>query len=91
MMSKTNQVDDLLTRFERKPINQKKCPYCHHGEQGFINPRKDLFSSDGSDYFISVSIRKSKMHLAVLSWDGGYSENLPINYCPMCGRKLTHD
>ena len=23
--------------------------------------------------------------------DGDYSEDLPINYCPMCGRKLTHD
>ena len=38
MMTRKNQVDDLLTRFERKPINQKKCPYCHHGEQGFIKP-----------------------------------------------------
>ena len=27
-MTRKNQVDDLLTRFERKPINQKKCPYC---------------------------------------------------------------
>ena len=82
MMTRKNQVDDLLTRFERKSITQKKCPYCAP------NHSKDLFSSDGSDYFISVSIRMSKMHLAVLSWDGGYSGNLPINYCPVCGRKL---
>ena len=28
MMTRKNQVDDLLARFERKSISQKKCPYC---------------------------------------------------------------
>lgn len=27
-MTRKNQVDDLLARFERKSITQKKCPYC---------------------------------------------------------------
>ena len=49
MMTRKNQVDDLLARFERKSITQKKCPYCAP------NHSKDLFISDGSDYFISVS------------------------------------
>lgn len=82
MMSKTNQVDDLLTRFERKPINQKKCPYCAP------NHHKNLFICDKGDYFMSISIRKSKVHLVELFWDGGYIKDLPINYCPKCGRKL---
>ena len=43
MMTRKNQVDDLLARFERKSITQKKCPYCAP------NHSKDLFSSDGSD------------------------------------------
>ena len=42
-MTRKNQVDDLLARFERKSITQKKCPYCAP------NHSKDLFSSDGSD------------------------------------------
>ena len=28
MMTRINQVDELLTKFERKSISQKKCPYC---------------------------------------------------------------
>lgn len=61
---------------------QEKCPYCatNHG--------KDLFNCSGSDYFVSVSIKQSKMYLMVFSWDSDYSEDLPINYCPKCGRKL---
>lgn len=63
--------------------NQKKCPYCA------TNHSKDLFNCSGSDYFFSVSIRQSKMYLMVFSYDGDYSEDLPINYCPICGRKLS--
>lgn len=75
--SKRKAGDRMMTK------QQEKCPYCA------TNHSKDLFSSDGSDYFISVSIRKSKMYLMVFSWDGDYSEDLPINYCPICGRKLS--
>ena len=63
----------------------EKCPYCA------TNHSKDLFNCSGSDYFVSVSIRQSKMYLMVFSWDGDYSEDLPINYCPMCGRKLAEN
>ena len=61
---------------------QEKCPYCA------TNHSKDLFNCSGNDYFVSVSIRQSKMYLMVFSYDGDYSEDLPINYCPICGRKL---
>lgn len=42
---------------------QEKCPYCA------TNHSKDLFNCSGSDYFVSVSIRQSKMYLKVIKGD----------------------
>ena len=57
-----------------------------------LRSNPDCHQSYRSTWFSckKININKPKMHLAVLSWDGGYSGNLPINYCPVCGRNLRH-
>lgn len=87
-MTRKNKVDDLLTRFERKPINQKKCPYCHF-DKYHDDPNDTLFS-DGCEIFIrqnqSMDIYFSEYRDPELGND--YEFNFKIEYCPKCGRKL---
>lgn len=65
-------------------MSKEQCPYCS------IDNGTELFTCGGDDYdyFISVSIDKSKLHFEEFSWDGNFSEDLEINCCPKCGRKL---
>ncbi len=65
-------------------MSKEQCPYCS------IDNGTELFTCGGDDYdyFISVSIDKSKLHFEEFSWDGNFSEDLEISYCPKCGRKL---
>lgn len=65
-------------------MSKEQCPYCS------IDNGTELFTCGGDDYdyFISVSIDKSKLHFEEFSWDGNFSEDLEINYCPKFGRKL---
>ena len=95
MMTRKNQVDDLLARFERKPINQKKCPYCHHGEQGFIKPLIRYTGETGDmgemDYHeAALDIEHNQLYIQGYVHNlGEYCFETDANYCPMCGRKLS--
>lgn len=70
-----------------------RCPYC--------NNRKDLFGFDYSmsidglvDAYLSTNVRVIDKSLIVStsSYDeDGVSTGIHINYCPMCGRKLTKE
>lgn len=61
---------------------QEECPYCSDLH------RKDLYNAEGSDYTLSLYIYKSTLHVDTFSWDGDYSDEIKINYCPKCRRRL---
>ena len=52
MMSRTNQVDDLLTRFERKTINQEKCSYKSPEELGQFLVHDYAFGNIMAGYYV---------------------------------------
>lgn len=96
-MTRKNKVDDLLTRFERKPINQKKCPYCHHGEQGFIKPlirytgeTGDMGEMDYHEAALDIEHKQLYIQGNVLHL-GEYCFETDANYCPKCGRRLLSE
>ena len=89
-MTRKNKVDDLLTRFERKPINQKKCPYCHNetGKKHYTLLEWHYFANDNYvEATVDINTDKS-MSLIVGDYYGDDTDEIKINYCPMCGRKL---
>ena len=57
------------------------CPYC--GE-----PQLNLVDEDGG---IEMWIEKTYDDKHVISVDSPYVWSIPINFCPICGRKLTMD
>lgn len=90
-MTRKNQVDDLLTRFERKSINQKKCLYCHHetGKKHYILLECHYYANDDNYVEATVDINTDKsMSLIVGDYYGDNTDEIKINYCPKCGRKL---
>lgn len=92
-MSRTNQVDDLLTRFERKSAKQnQKCPYCHNeiGKTHYALVNSNFLTSDDECMEATVDINSNDktMSLTISDFYGDDSEEIKINYCPMCGRKL---
>lgn len=92
-MSRTNQVDDLLTRFERKSAKQnQKCPYCHNeiGKTHYALLASHFYTSDDECMEATVDINSNDktMSLTIGDFYGDDSEEIKINYCPMCGRKL---
>lgn len=72
-------------------MSKEKCPYCSF----------DRYHDDPNEFIIDegflVSIRQNNT-LEISFW-GDYEKfegldlerHAEINYCPMCGRKLTHD
>lgn len=69
---------------------QKKCPYCHEDICAGADPwvgrvGKDMLADDGqSQVYVSI---EHPGHLMVVDYEGT-TDSAPINYCPMCGRKL---
>lgn len=94
-MTRKNKVDDLLTRFERKPINQKKCPYCHNeiGKKHYVLVNSNFLTSDDEYMEATVDINSNDktMSLIVGDYYGDSTDEIKINYCPMCGRKLSDE
>lgn len=92
-MSRTNQVDDLLTRFERKSAKQnRKCPYCHNEieKTHYALVGSNFYTSDDEYMEATVDINSNDKTLVLTIGDfyGDNSDEIKINYCPMCGRKL---
>ena len=61
---------------------QADCPYCH-------SPYKTIVNAKYWDEMNVALGRDSRLH----EWGAnGIGKNpMPINYCPMCGRKLGED
>lgn len=71
--------------------NQKDCPYCHHETRRKHNVLLNYTFLTSDDDFIeaTVDINTDKsMSLIVGDYYGDGSEEIKINYCPMCGRRL---
>ena len=79
-------IDLLINVLEAPTEEQQKCEYCHSGGSRFDNEslwgKKPL---QGINDFDKMAINLSKRQL--VSADALHA--FPINYCPMCGRKLS--
>lgn len=82
-----------MTRFEIKPMNQNKCPYCHFPSEGW---GKDfMVQLDLEKECMAISEHKEHFYITCVTNDtaneiNGIQErfSLDINYCPICGRNL---
>ena len=96
MMTRKNQVDDLLTRFERKSINQKKCSCCDFDSDGFGKNiigkgygscEIRLYRATKYDFYIySYSVGAEAL---LKDWFEIYSQK--VRFCPVCGRRLLSE
>ena len=71
--------------------NQKDCPYCHHetGKKHYVLLTWHYFANDDNYVEATVDINTDKsMSLIVGDYYGDNTDEIKINYCPMCGRKL---
>lgn len=62
--------------------NRKGCNYCLK--------KKELIDDTNADIFIDDSDCNSNAYLtiSVILEEYYYGRNIPINYCPICGKKL---
>lgn len=83
-MTRKNKVDDLLTRFERKPTNQKKCPYCQGNEPlvNFDDTPIQIYIGFNEDSALSVDVDSAIYNLTF---------EIQAIYCPICGRRLLSE
>ncbi|MEJ6075487.1 hypothetical protein [Lactobacillus johnsonii] len=91
-MTRKNKVDDLLTRFERKSAKQnQKCPYCHN-EIGRVHyallDSNFLTSDEYMEATVDINSNDKTMVLTIGDYYGDNTDEIKINYCPICGRKL---
>lgn len=74
--------------------DQKKCPYCHHGRQGFIQPLirytgETGFMGDMDYHETALDIEHNQLYIQGYVFGlGEYCFETDVNYCPKCGRKL---
>lgn len=84
-----------MTRFEIKPTNQEKCPYCHNeiGKTHYALVGSNFYTSDDEYMEATVDINSNDktMSLTIGDFYGDDSEEIKINYCPMCGRRLLSE
>lgn len=69
---------------------QQQCPYCHHetgGKHCVLLGYTYLTSND--DYVeANVDIKDKSMFLNIGDYYKDVNDEIKINYCPICGRKL---
>lgn len=77
--------------------NQKDCPYCHHEtrKNHYILLECHYFANDNYvEATVDINTDKS-MSLIVGDYYGDDygddTDEIKINYCPMCGRKLSNE
>ena len=61
------------------------CPYCQRSAR---NPEA-LLDEDQKPY-VDILNNKKEAYLEILTFDD-YDCEIPINYCPICGRKLGNE
>ena len=63
-------------------INVGNCPYCHEDSDGYVTPLEKN---------CHAFVRRSPIDGWVLSVKyGAWRKDIPIRFCPMCGRRLKH-
>lgn len=81
---KSNDGDIGMTK------KQQQCPYCHHetgGKHCVLLEYAYLTSND--DYVeANVDIKDKSMFLNIGDYYKDVNDEIKINYCPICGRKL---
>ncbi len=96
LMTRKNQVDELLTRFERKDIKREKCLCCDFDADGFGKNiigkgygscEIRLYRATKYDFYIySYSVGAEAL---LKDWFEIYSQK--VRFCPVCGRRLSID
>ena len=71
-----------LQTYRADAYGQKTCEYCHKNFDGFVRP----IEKNSHAYVWFSGFEGWHISLQAKGWDG----SAPINYCPMCGRRLTH-
>lgn len=69
---------------------QQQCPYCHHetGRKHNILLNYNFLTSDDNYVEATVDINDQSMLLTVGDYYADNDDEIKINYCPICGRKL---
>lgn len=70
-------MDDLISRQPEQAI----CEYCNEDADGYIKPLEKNCHA-----YVDFGMDGWVIELKAKGWHG----NAKINYCPMCGRRLTH-
>lgn len=72
-----------------------RCPYCHEGANETV---KLLYIDEKENCASQAYIWNDQLHIEVVYPNidypmpqFGFYQNFKINYCPMCGRKLTEE
>lgn len=68
---------------------KQQCPYCHHktGRKHYVLLECHYFAND--NYVeANVDIKDKSMFLNIGDYYKDVNDEIKINYCPMCGRKL---
>ena len=60
---------------------ETNCDYCHEDIDGYVKP----LEKNCHVYIRPYSINGAILRVNVRRWD----KSIKINFCPMCGRKLT--
>lgn len=71
--------------------NQKDCPYCHHetGKKHYTLQKCHYFANDNYvEVAVDINTNKS-MSLMISDYYRSNDDEIKINYCPICGRKLS--
>lgn len=75
--------------------NLKKCPYCHDeiGKTHYTLVAGNFYTSDDEYIEATVNINSNDKTLVLTIGDccEDYSDEIKINYCPMCGRRLLSE
>lgn len=73
---------------------QEKCPYCHNeiGKTRYALIDNHFYTND--EYIegtVDINSNDKTLVLTIGDCYEDYSDEIKINYCPMCGRKLSDE
>ena len=72
---------------------QQECPYCHNktGKKHYTLLECHYYANDDNYVEATVDINSNDktMSLIVGDYYGDNTDEIKINYCPICGRKLS--
>lgn len=73
---------DQIKELPSAQPEQTNCDYCHEDSDGYVIPLEKN---------CHVLVRRSPLDGWILSVKyGAWRKNVPIKFCPMCGRGLKH-